>query len=88
MDIVQRQTGRVLGPQGATIKEMQVRFGVKLNIQVSEAAKGGDAEAINKLKMTGSMDAVKVSRYDFCHYYCSQKIYDHCSRFMEYIFFY
>jgi hypothetical protein len=63
MDIIQRQTGRVLGPQGSTIKEMQVRFGVKLNIQVSEAAKGGDAEAINKLKMTGSMDAVKISRY-------------------------
>jgi rRNA processing protein Krr1/Pno1 len=62
MDIYQRQTGRVLGPQGSTIKEMQARFGVKLNITVSDSAKGGEEGAINKLRMTGSIDAVRAVR--------------------------
>ena len=62
MDIFQRQTGKVLGPQGSTIKEMQARFGVKLNIQVSDSAKSGEEGAINKLKLSGTVDAVRNAR--------------------------
>lgn len=53
MEVLQRHTGKILGPSGGVIKEMQARFGCKLNIVVSEAAKGGALDAINKLKMTG-----------------------------------
>lgn len=62
MDILQKQTGKVLGPQGSTIKEMQSRLGVKLNIQVSDSAKSGEDGAINKLKMTGTVDAVRSAK--------------------------
>ena len=62
MDILQKQTGKVLGPQGSTIKEMQSRLGVKLNIQVSDSAKSGEEGAINKLKMTGTVDAVRSAK--------------------------
>ena len=62
MDVFQKQTGKVLGPQGSVIKEMQMRFGVKLNIQVSESAKAGQEGAINKLKMSGTVDAVRAAK--------------------------
>lgn len=67
MNVLQKFTGRVLGPQGATIKEMQSRFGVKMNIQVSESAKGGEEGAINILKMTGTVDAVQNVRKCVSH---------------------
>ena len=54
MDIYQSQTGKILGPQGSTIKEIQVRCGVKMSIQVSAGAQAGDHMAINKLRLTGT----------------------------------
>lgn len=62
MSVLQKQTGRILGPQGSTIKEMQSRFGVKMNIQVSEGAKGGEEGAINVLRMSGTVNSVKSAR--------------------------
>ena len=62
MNVLQKQTGKILGPQGSTIKEMQARFGVKMNIQVSESAKGGEEGAINVLRMSGTVNAVKNAR--------------------------
>lgn len=62
INILQKQTGRVLGPQGSTIKEMQSRFGVKMNIQVSESAKGGEEGAINVLRISGTVDSVRNAR--------------------------
>jgi predicted RNA-binding protein YlqC (UPF0109 family) len=62
MNVLQKQTGKILGPQGSTIKEMQARFGVKMNIQVSDSAKGGEEGAINVLRMSGTVNAVKSAR--------------------------
>jgi rRNA processing protein Krr1/Pno1 len=62
MDILQRQTGKILGPHGATIKEMQSRFNVKLKIIVSDSAKGGEEGALNKLQMGGTFDSVRIAR--------------------------
>jgi predicted RNA-binding protein YlqC (UPF0109 family) len=62
MNVLQKQTGKILGPQGSTIKEMQARFGVKMNIQVSDSAKGGEEGAINILRMSGTVNAVKNAR--------------------------
>ena len=41
---------------------MQSRFGVKMNIQVSESAKGGEEGAINVLRITGTVDSVRNAR--------------------------
>ena len=67
MDIYQKHTGRVLGPLGSTIKEIQARFGVKMNIHVSDSAKGGDEMALNKLRVTGSFDGVRGAKQFVCY---------------------
>ena len=67
MDIYQKHTGRVLGPLGSTIKEIQARFGVKMNIHVSDSAKSGDETALNKLRVTGSFDGVRGAKQFVCH---------------------
>ena len=67
MDIYQKHTGRVLGPLGSTIKEIQARFGVKMNIHVSDSAKGGDETALNKLRVTGSFDGVRGAKQFVCY---------------------
>lgn len=41
---------------------MQSRFGVKMNIQVSDSAKGGEEGAINVLKISGTVDSVRNAR--------------------------
>ena len=60
MDIYQSQTGKILGPQGSTIKEIQVRCGVKMSIQVSAGAQAGDHMAINKLRLTGTIATLSI----------------------------
>lgn len=67
MDIYQKHTGRVLGPLGSTIKEIQARFGVKMNIHVSDSAKSGDETALNKLRVTGSFDGVRGAKQFVCY---------------------
>ena len=67
MDIYQRHTGRVLGPSGSTIKDIQARFGVKMNIHVSDSAKSGDETALNKLRVTGSFDGVRGAKQFVCY---------------------
>lgn len=67
MDIYQKHTGRVLGPSGSTIKDIQARFGVKMNIHVSDSAKSGDETALNKLRVTGSFDGVRGAKQFVCY---------------------
>jgi rRNA processing protein Krr1/Pno1 len=66
MDIYQSQTGKILGPQGSTIKEIQVRCGVKMSIQVSPGAQAGDHMAINKLRLTGTAEGIRTAVESVC----------------------